>query len=358
VPRIERIQQVERFRGLQVQELRVQEMRIRELGIGSWALRNCGFRSFTVAAAAGGRPSPAAPAPPPPSHDRRDRPVATMTDFKAQRPTWCPGCGDYAVLSALQRACVDLGLEPQNVVLVGGIGCSGKIAGYLGSYGFHGLHGRSLPVATGVKLANRNLTVVAAGGDGDGYGIGLGHLMHTMRRNPDITYLVMDNQVYGLTKGQQSPTARKGFQAKGTPPGGVVESPIRPLQLALASGCSFVAQCFSGNINHMTEVMERAIRHRGFSLVNVFSPCVTFNRVNTYDFYREHLVYLDQVGYSPESRGDAIAVCLEHGDLVAGVVWEEEQPTYGELVSGEAPPPATQDLVAERRWEKIIEEFA
>jgi 2-oxoglutarate ferredoxin oxidoreductase subunit beta len=284
--------------------------------------------------------------------------VATLAEYKAARPTWCPGCGDFAVLSSLQRACVNVGLNPQDVVVVGGIGCSGKIAGYIGSYGFHGLHGRALPVATGVKLANRDLTVVAAGGDGDGYGIGLGHFLHTMRRNPDITYIVMDNQVYGLTKGQQSPTAQKGFRAKGTPPSGVIESPVRPLELAVASGCTFVAQCFSGNINHMTEVIERALRHRGFSLVNTFSPCVTYNKVNTYDFYREHLVYLDQIGYRQSNREAAIHTAMAHNDLVCGVLWEEEQPIFEDLLEHDLPALAHQDLGAQHGWEEIIEEFA
>lgn len=284
--------------------------------------------------------------------------MATLAEYRAGRPTWCPACGDFAVLSSLQRACVDLGLEPQDVVVVGGIGCSGKIAGYIGSYGFHGLHGRSLPVATGVKLANRDLTVVAAGGDGDGYGIGLGHFLHTVRRNPDITYIVMDNQVYGLTKGQQSPTAQKGFQAKGTPPGGVIESPVRPLELAIASGCGFVAQCFSGNIAHMTAVIERAMRHRGFSLVNAISPCVTYNKINTYDFYREHLVYLDQIGYQQTDREDAIRVAMEHDDLVSGVLWEEEQPCYEDLVQEDLGALAHQDVTSQHGWEKLMEEFA
>ncbi len=196
--------------------------------------------------------------------------MAKVADFKAARPTWCPGCGDFGVLNALTRAVADLGLEPEEVVVVSGIGCSGKISQYFGSYGFHGIHGRALPIAQGVKLANRELTVIAAGGDGDGYGIGLSHVIHAIRRNVDLTYIVMDNHIYGLTTGQLAPTSDKGMKTK-TSPYGSVEEPVRPLELALGQGCGFVAQAFSGEIHHMAEVFKKAIQHKGFSLVNVFS---------------------------------------------------------------------------------------
>jgi len=260
--------------------------------------------------------------------------MAKVADFRAARPTWCPGCGDYGVLNALTRAVVNLGLEPEEVVVVSGIGCSGKISQYFGAYGFHGLHGRTLPVATGVKLANRELTVIAAGGDGDGYGIGLSHVLHAIRRNIDITYIVMDNHIYGLTTGQLAPTSDKGMKTK-TSPSGSVEEPIRPLELALAQGCSFVAQAFSGEINHMAEVFEKAIRHKGFSLVNVFSPCVTFNKVNTYDYFKERLVNLDEdPNYDRHDRRTAIQRVLETGGLVIGVVYETEKPTFEEQLPG------------------------
>jgi 2-oxoacid:acceptor oxidoreductase alpha subunit/2-oxoacid:acceptor oxidoreductase beta subunit (pyruvate/2-ketoisovalerate family) len=279
--------------------------------------------------------------------------LATLAEFRALRPTWCPGCGDFAVLAALQRALVALGLRPQDVVVVGGIGCSGKIAGYVGCYGFHGLHGRALPVATGVKLANRALTVVAAGGDGDGYGIGLGHFLHAVRRNVDITYIVMDNHIYGLTKGQASPTSAAGFK-------GTVDRPVHPLLLALASGGTFVAQSFSGNVNHLTTMIERAIRHPGFSLVNVFSPCVTYNQVNTYEFYRDHLTYVEDLDYRPVDRTEAIALVSRYNDLVCGVLYEgQDEPTFdAALLQGAAGPIAAQNLAADRRWERIIERYA
>ena len=263
--------------------------------------------------------------------------MAKVADFKAARPTWCPGCGDFGVLNALTRAVTNLGLEPEEVVLVSGIGCSGKISQYFGGYGFHGLHGRSLPLATGVKLANRELTVIAAGGDGDGYGIGLSHILHAIRRNLDLTYIVMDNHIYGLTTGQLAPTSDKGMKTK-TSPYGSVEEPIRPLELALAQGCSFVAQAFSGEINHMAQVLERAIRHKGFSLVNVFSPCVTFNKVNTYDFFKAHLINLDEdPDYPRHDRAAAMQKVMETGGLVIGVVYEVEKPTYEDQLPGFRP---------------------
>ena len=260
--------------------------------------------------------------------------MAKVADFKAARPTWCPGCGDYGVLNALTRAVANLGLEPEEVVMVSGIGCSGKISQYFGGYGFHGIHGRSLPIATGVKLANRELTVIAAGGDGDGYGIGLSHVIHAIRRNVDITYIVMDNHIYGLTTGQLAPTSDKGMKTK-TSPYGSVEEPVRPLELALAQGCSFVAQAFSGEINHMAEVFEKAIRHKGFSLVNVFSPCVTFNKLNTYDYFKERLINLDEdPSYDRHDRAAAMRKVMETGGLVIGVVYEAEKPTFEAQLPG------------------------
>src|SRR5271155_4127941 len=188
----------------------------------------------------------------------------TAKDFATDTPSWwCPGCGDYGVLSALKSALAELGETPQNVAFVSGIGCSGKISGYLHAYAFHGVHGRALPVATGVKLANRNLTVIAAGGDGDGYAIGAGHFVHALRRNPDITYIVMDNQTYGLTKGQSSPTSSTGY-VTGTSPGGHPEAPINGLALALAAGATFLARGFSAQPKQLVEMIKKAIAHRGF----------------------------------------------------------------------------------------------
>lgn len=261
--------------------------------------------------------------------------MSTIKDFKAEKPTWCPGCGDFGVLNAMQRAAVALGLEPEEVAIISGIGCSGKMSQHFGGYGLHSLHGRSLPTAQAVKLANRNLTVMAAGGDGDGFGIGMGHFVHAMRRNVDITYIVMDNHIYGLTTGQASPTSDIGSRTK-TSPEGSVERPIEPLQLALSERCGFIAQAFSGNTKHMAQVIERAIRHRGFSFVNVFSPCVTFNKVNTYEFYKENLVNLDEdESYDTSNRMAAMQRVDKENNLVIGVVYEDDStPAYDEAVHG------------------------
>jgi 2-oxoglutarate ferredoxin oxidoreductase subunit beta len=278
-----------------------------------------------------------------------------------ERSTWCPGCGDYGVLQALQRAAAQLGLRPHEIVVASGIGCSGKISSYFNSYGFHALHGRSVPIATGVKLANPNLTVIASGGDGDGYGIGANHFLHAVRRNIDITYLVMDNQVYGLTKGQTAPTSAHGFKST-TTPFGAPDNPVHPLRLALAQGCGFVAQGFSAEKAQLTDLIVKAIRHRGFSLVNVISPCVTFNKVNTYDWYRERLYNLDaEEGYDPHDRARAFATVVEHEDLVRGLIFVDDgAPAYEDFLKGytdrpmhelarTVPPELLDELAAEYR---------
>lgn len=271
----------------------------------------------------------------------------TMKDFRvSENPTWCPGCGDYTVLASLQRAVANIGLRPEDVVLSTGIGCSGKLSQHFGSYGFHGLHGRSLPIAQGVKIANHNLTVIAAGGDGDGYGIGMGHFIHAIRRNVDITYIVMDNNIYGLTTGQTSPTSAKGFKSK-TTPAGAAEEPIRPLHLALAQGASFVAQAFSGDVKEMTEIFEAAIRHKGFALVNAFSPCVTFNKVNTYDWFKEKLVKLSQQeDFKPQSHLEALHYIDQHASLVTGVIYQQEgrKAYHEEILGAQEIPPTDADL--------------
>jgi 2-oxoglutarate/2-oxoacid ferredoxin oxidoreductase subunit beta len=262
--------------------------------------------------------------------------MATLQDFRtSEKSWWCPGCGDFGVLAALQKALVELQIEPQNVALVAGIGCSGKIGNYINSYNLHVTHGRSLPAAIGVKLANRELTVIAAGGDGDGFAIGMGHFMHALRRNVNITYIVMDNQIYGLTKGQTSPTSDLGFKTKSTPAGSI-ENSVNPLQLALASGCSFVAQGFSSNQKQLVEIIKQAIQHDGFSFVNTYSPCVTFNRVNTYDWYKGTLVNLDEdPAYERANAQAAMQKLMETNELVTGIVYHNpETKSFDSMVPG------------------------
>ncbi|MGG1574358.1 2-oxoacid:ferredoxin oxidoreductase subunit beta [Fictibacillus sp. NRS-1165] len=262
--------------------------------------------------------------------------MATFKDFRnSVKPNWCPGCGDFSVQASIQRAAANVGLEPNDLAVISGIGCSGRISGYIKSYGFHGIHGRVLPIAQGVKMANRDLTVIASGGDGDGFAIGMGHTVHAIRRNIDVTYIVMDNQIYGLTKGQTSPRSAEGFKTKSTPEGSV-ESAIGIMELALTAGATFVAQSFSSDLKELTAIIQKGIEHKGFSLINVFSPCVTYNKVNTYDWFKEHLTSLDTIeGYDSSNRMMAMQTLMEHDGLVKGIIYQnKEKPSYQDLAHG------------------------
>ncbi|CAI8039545.1 2-oxoacid:ferredoxin oxidoreductase subunit beta [Geodia barretti] len=240
----------------------------------------------------------------------------TARDFKgAVDPDWCPGCGDFGVLNSLQRAVAGLGLQPHQILTVSGIGCSSNLPGYINTNGMHTLHGRSLAVATGAKLANHELTVVVTGGDGDGYGIGGNHFTHTARRNIDLTYIVMNNQIYGLTTGQISPTSRDGMKTKSTPFGSV-ETPINPITSAIMNGASFVARGYSGDVRHLTSLMEQAIQHKGFALVDVFSPCVTFNLDNTHNFFKDRVVKLEDEEHDTSDWKLACEKAMAWGDTI------------------------------------------
>jgi 2-oxoglutarate ferredoxin oxidoreductase subunit beta len=271
--------------------------------------------------------------------------IATAKDYATDTAAWwCPGCGDYGVLSALKSALAGLAIAPENIAFVTGIGCSGKIAGYLHSYAFHGSHGRALPVATGVKLANRSLTVIAAGGDGDGYAIGAGHFVHTVRRNPDITYIVMDNQTYGLTKGQSSPTSAGGYVTS-TSPAGNPDSPLNGLALALAAGATFLARGFAAQPKALVALMTAAIAHRGFSIVEVMSPCVTFNKHNTYAWFRENVYDLaERDDYAPTDRGAAFNALTRDAAIPLGIIYRENRPTFEDRCGLPALPIAQLDL--------------
>ncbi len=286
--------------------------------------------------------------------------MATMADFKTEKPTWCPGCGDFGVLNAMQKACVNLGIEPEDVVVVSGIGCSGKMSQHFGGYGIHSLHGRSVPTAQAVKLANKSLTVFAAGGDGDGFGIGMGHFIHAMRRNIDITYIVMDNHIYGLTTGQASPTSDVGAKTK-TSPAGTVEAPIAPVQIALAQNCGFVAQGFSGNIKQLVSLIEQAMQHKGFSFVNVFSPCVTFNKINTYEFYKAELVNLDEdPTYDPSNRILAMQRVVEANNIITGLIYRDpNRPSFEQSLPGYPAVPIARSnwMLSKDDYEDILDTF-
>jgi 2-oxoglutarate ferredoxin oxidoreductase subunit beta len=241
----------------------------------------------------------------------------TVKDFKGKAdPDWCPGCGDFGVLNALKTALAELGLPPDEVLTISGIGCSSNLPGYISTYGMHTLHGRALAVASGAQLANHRLKVIAVGGDGDGFGIGGNHFVHAMRRNVDLTYLVMDNQIYGLTTGQVSPTSRKGMKTKSTPFGSV-ENPINPIPMAIVCGATYVARGFSGQQKHLIGLIKGAIEHRGFAFVDVFSPCVTYNKDNSHEFFKQRTRKLEEMGHDPADR----AAALERGFL-----WGDEIP--------------------------------
>lgn len=287
--------------------------------------------------------------------------MATFKDFRNNvKPNWCPGCGDFSVQAAIQRAAANVGVIPEQLAVVSGIGCSGRISGYINSYGLHGIHGRSLPIAQGVKMANRELTVIASGGDGDGFAIGMGHTIHAIRRNIDVTYIVMDNQIYGLTKGQTSPRSEMGFKTKSTPEGSI-ESSLSVMELALSSGAGFVAQSFSSDLKELTSLIEQGMNHKGFSLINVFSPCVTFNKINTYAWFKENLISLSTIeDYDPENRMKAMTTLMTYDGLVTGLIYQNKQkPAYESLVKGfKEESLASQELsLKKEEFEQLAAEF-
>lgn len=261
--------------------------------------------------------------------------MASPRDYKNTIvPNWCPGCGDYGIQNAISAVCAKKGWANEDITLISGIGCSSRIGGYQYCYGAHTTHGRALPFAQGIKCANKDQHMIVCSGDGDSYAIGLGHAMHAIKRNMDITYLVFDNQVYGLTKGQTSPASDKGFVTKTTPDG----NPLTPLDapaMALAAGATFVAQAYAIDSKTMINVIERAVDHKGFSYVNIFTPCVTFNHLNTVQWYNEHLVKMEDVApdHDPSSKAAAYRLLGETNSLVTGVIYEEKDSVaFGDIV--------------------------
>ncbi len=263
-------------------------------------------------------------------------PALAAKDFKSElKPIWCPGCGDFGVLQGLYRALSAIGRPPHEVAFISGIGCSSRIPGYTTAYGFNTVHGRSLPIAQGVKLANPELLVVVAGGDGDGFSIGGGHVAHAIRRNTDITYIVMDNQVYGLTKGQLSPTSPRGLETV-TSPYGSIEDPINPLLYVLAYGAGFVAQATPADMPGMTALIEEAIRYPGFSFINIQSPCVTFGEDDQQ--LKSHKLKMKSLTSLKHDSGNQLAamdLARSYGtELYTGVFYRNPNPppTYEGLI--------------------------
>jgi 2-oxoglutarate ferredoxin oxidoreductase subunit beta len=264
------------------------------------------------------------------------------------KPTWCPGCGDFGILAAVKQGMVKAGLAPHEVLFVSGIGCGSKLPDYAKVNGFMTLHGRPLPVATGAKLANHDLKVITVHGDGDGMGLGMGHFVHTARRNLDITDLLQNNQIYGLTKGQYSPTSDPGFITK-TSPDGSIEMAANPLALALAAGGTFLARGFAGDVKHLAGLIAEAVQHKGYALIDILQPCVTFNKKNTYDWYRDRIYKLEETDHDASDRFAAFRKALEWGDRIPlGVLYRTELPSYEDQVASlEAGP------VASRKVEKL-----
>jgi 2-oxoglutarate ferredoxin oxidoreductase subunit beta len=277
-----------------------------------------------------------------------------MTEKVGLKPAWCPGCGNFGILRALERAVSELGIPAQRLLMVSGIGQAGKLPHYTRANVFNSLHGRPVPPAIGAKIANPELVVIAISGDGDAYGEGGNHFIHAARRNHDITYLVHDNQVYGLTKGQASPTSDQGFVTRTTPDGAA--PPLNPVLLAIAAGATFVARSFAGNIDHLTNTIKAGINHRGFALVDILQPCVTFNHKNTFAWYAER-VYEVEKDYDPADREFALARAQEWGERIPiGVIYDVVQPTYeeqlpalrgGPLVKQKLTPDTAESLLAE-----------
>ncbi len=244
------------------------------------------------------------------------------------KPIWCPGCGDFGVMNACAAALAELGRPTEEIAMVSGIGCSSRLPGYLNTYGFNGIHGRAIPIACGLKIARPELQVIAVGGDGDGFSIGGGHLPHVVRRNVNISYFVMDNSIYGLTKGQVSPTTPVG-DITATTAYGNPDRPIYPLRFMLGYGTTFVAQASPINQKHLTQMMVAAIKHPGFSFLNILSPCVTYRGKEMYQQIRDRSVYVDETeGYDPKDEEKAWSLICDKKRYSMGIIYQDPKPTY------------------------------
>lgn len=250
-----------------------------------------------------------------------------MNKFQTYETAWCPGCGNFSIIRCLKNALDDLGKDPYKVVMAAGIGQAAKTPQYVSANSFCGLHGRSLPAATAIKIANEDLTVIVNSGDGDSYGEGGNHFIHTIRRNINITHFVHDNQIYGLTKGQASPTTAEGH-VTGVQPSGNMNTALNPLLIAIASGAGFVARSFSGDPEHLQEVMKQAINYKGYALVDILQPCVSFNKINTFSYYKDRVYHL-QDDYDPTNKVAAMEKAMEFGDTIPiGILYQEETPDF------------------------------
>lgn len=265
--------------------------------------------------------------------------------FYSTETAWCPGCGNFDILATLTDVLNDMDLNPKDTVLVGGIGQSAKLNQYINTNGFSGLHGRALPAALGIKMANGPLRVIVNSGDGDTYGEGGNHFIHTIRRNVDIAHFVHDNRVYGLTKGQASPTSDACGLDHRMPCN--FSSPLNPLQLALCAGATFVARSFSGDRAHLARMMEAAIRHKGYALVDILQPCVSFNKVNTFAYYKQRIKETDPAHDTTDLYAAMRLVAQEGDNIPVGVFYQVEKPTFAEVHADALP--------TDRPWERRVD---
>ncbi len=282
--------------------------------------------------------------------------MPSLNDFRGQIPAWCPGCGNFPILKSFKDAMVELGLEPHQVTIVSGIGQAAKLPHYTKCNTFNGLHGRALPVATGIRIANHKIPVIVTTGDGDCYGEGGNHLMAAIRRNVNIKVFVHDNQIYALTKGQPSPTTAEETVAKNVP-FGVASEQFNPMAFAVALDCSFVARAFAGDTEQLKTLMIAAVRHEGFALIDILQPCVTFNRINTYEWYRKR-VYHIEASHDPEDRGAAFAKALEWGDRIpTGIFYRSRRRLYEQRIPVLEKDPLVRRQFDPKKIETTLKEF-
>lgn len=283
--------------------------------------------------------------------------VTSASFTTGKLPTWCPGCGDFGIWMSLKEALAKQGIGPEDGLVVYGVGCHGNMYDWMKIYGFAGLHGRTLPVAQGAKLVNHTLPIVVVSGDGDALGEGGNHFIHAAKRNPDITVIIHDNQVYGLTTGQASPTAKPGFVTKSTPEG-AVDNPLNPLLISIAAGATYVARGFAGDTPGLTQLISDAIAHKGFSIVDILQPCVTFDKIHTYQWYRERMYRLGDEKYVPDDKLKAIEKAMEWGDKIPiGLFYKEDKPTSEDHEPALAGDPLIKTPVESAHLDSVLQEF-
>jgi len=286
-----------------------------------------------------------------------------MIDIKSfntiNNPTWCPGCGNFGIITAIKNSLVSQNINSGEIVFVYGIGCNSNMFNSLKVQGVESLHGRPIPVAEGIRLANPKVPVVVVAGDGDTFSEGGNHLIHVARRNINVTLIVHDNRVFALTTGQTAPNAPKGFKSKSTPLG-TFEMPFNPLSIVLSAGATFVARSFAGDIKHLENIITEAIKHKGFSFVDVLQPCVTFNKINTYEWYKKRIYKLEETNYKPDNRESAIKKAYEEfydDKLPIGIFFKEEKPSYEEQLPQHSDISLRDSVPNEHCVEEILKEY-